>query len=871
MDDKKELPDKLTESILHNDYHNKSKEELINDLQKLKQEVSKLRVTEGRSKITSENLNRSDKELVSLNEEKEKLAAELIIADRKLRESEEKFRNYIVRAPDGVFTVDDTGRYIEANISACSITGYSLKELKQMSIRDLLADESLKDGLEHFKKVMETGLATSDIWHKHKDGSKRCLTINAVRLSENRILAFAKDITEQKQAEKSLLESEERYRTLFEDASDGIALANAETGILIDCNQVLCRMVERSKAELIGKNQTILHPPEDNHDGLSTTFIRHKEQDPANALEDFLLSKSGRLIPVEIKAGRIPVKGRNYILGIFRDISERMLKDAALRESEEKFRSYIVHAPDGVFTTDNTGRYIEANISVCRITGYSIKEIKQMSIYDLIADESLKDGLEHFKKIMETGSATSDIWYKHRDGSKVCLTVDAVKLSPTRILGFCKDITKRKLAEEEIKISESKFRALFEEAGDGILAINEKTKKIEFANPKFCAICGYSENELFKLGIEDIHPKKDLSYVMDQMEQQLQGKIRVAQDLPVLKKDGTIIYCDISGRPIKTKYQVLLVGFFRDVTERKQARETLQQAYANLEINVNERTAELAEANFMLQTENNEKQKVVEKEKELNLLKSRFISVISHEFRTPLTGIQASVQLIERYGDKWDIEKKQKFFSSIYNSIRFTSLLLDDVSLIGEDESGKINYNPLPCNIEEVCQQAFGDIKAVFGKSSMINFSIKPDTIKTLADESLLRHILNNLLANAVKYSEHKNQIDFSVIADNDDTCGEHPPATHLNDIVGQGRAGSRTIIFTVTDHGIGIPEEDMKHIFEPFHRASNVELIKGTGLGLAITKRCVELHKGSIEIKSTVNKGTTVVMKIPYKKPDGK
>jgi len=282
-------------------------------------------------------------------------------------------------------------------------------------------------------------------------------------------------------------------------------------------------------------------------------------------------------------------------------------------------------------------------------------------------------------------------------------------------------------------------------------------------------------------------------------------------------------------------------------SKRKQAEELLQQAYDNLELQVKERTAELAEANMKLQTESDEKQKVIEKEKELNLLKSRFISVISHEFRTPLTGIKSTVQLIEQYGDKWDVEKKQKFFNSIYNSIRFTNLLLDDVSIIGRDDSGRTSYNPSLCQIEDVCQQALDDIKQVFGKSVLINFSIKPETIKTIADESLLRHILNNLLSNALKYSGNEKQIEFSVSIEDD------------------------KIIFTINDHGIGIPENDLKYIFEPFHRATNVESIKGTGLGLAIVKRCVVMQEGSIDIKSTVNKGTTVVVKIPYKKPDSK
>lgn len=304
---------------------------------------------------------------------------------------------------------------------------------------------------------------------------------------------------------------------------------------------------------------------------------------------------------------------------------------------------------------------------------------------------------------------------------------------------------------------------------------------------------------------------------------------------------------------LKNKIERLVPAIKRALHEREleklhdRAEELLRQANDNLEIQVRERTAELAEANLKLQKENDERQTVIEKEKELNLLKNRFISVISHEFRTPLTGIQSGVQLFERYGDTWDKEKKQKFFNTIYNSIRFTNLLLDDISIIGQDVNGKINYNPSLCTIEEICKQAFVDITAVFGKSVVINFSCKPETIKTLADESLLRHIVNNLLSNAVKYTGHEKQIDFSATIENDN------------------------VVLIINDNGIGIPEEDLKYIFEPFHRASNAENIKGTGLGLAIVKRCVKLHGGSVDINSTVNKGTTVTVKIPYKETEGK
>jgi signal transduction histidine kinase len=343
------------------------------------------------------------------------------------------------------------------------------------------------------------------------------------------------------------------------------------------------------------------------------------------------------------------------------------------------------------------------------------------------------------------------------------------------------------------------------------------------------------------------------------------GKValRIAKEyyphIPIIFVSGTIgedaaINTMLNGAAdyvLKNKLERLVPAIKRALHEyeleklHKQGEELLQQAYENLEIKVQERTAELAEANLKLQIESDERQKVIDKEKELNMLKNRFISVISHEFRTPLTGIYSSIQLFELYGDKWDKEKKQKFFETIYKSIRFTNLLLDDISIIGKDENGKMSYTPSLCSIEEICKQAFDDIKAVFGDTVVINFSSKPETIKTLADESLLRHIINNLLSNAVKYTGHEKQIDFTAIIENEE------------------------IVFTVKDNGIGIPEDDLKYIFEPFHRASNAEAIKGTGLGLSIVKRCVEMHEGTIDIKSMLNKGTVVIVKIPYKKTD--
>ncbi len=169
-------------------------------------------------------------------------------------------------------------------------------------------------------------------------------------------------------------------------------------------------------------------------------------------------------------------------------------------------------------------------------------------------------------------------------------------------------------------------------------------------------------------------------------------------------------------------------------------------------------------------------------------------------------------------------------------------MLLDDLSIIGKQESGKLELNIAECDLKLVCMQSIDDTLATYGGDvSRIEFTIHPELKFVYVDKSLLRHILNNVLSNAIKYSEANEPVIFDVDLNN------------------------KNIVFTIKDNGRGIPEKDLKFIFEPFQRASNVQLIKGTGLGLAIVKRCVEIHNGNIKLISKLNKGTTVVIKIPY------
>ena len=238
------------------------------------------------------------------------------------------------------------------------------------------------------------------------------------------------------------------------------------------------------------------------------------------------------------------------------------------------------------------------------------------------------------------------------------------------------------------------------------------------------------------------------------------------------------------------------------------------------------------------------KETLNEKEKELSSLKSRFLNVITHEFRNPLAGILSSVQLIERHGKKWNEEKISSAYKGIYGAIKYTNFLLDDVSLIGKDESGKLSFNPEILNIEEFSRQISNEIQVIFGTEIPVELEVNSDFGEVYADPSLLRHILTNLLSNAIKYSRKVGKVEFQI-----------------------REYAKNQVEFVITDHGIGIPVMDMQYIAEPFHRAMNVEKIKGTGLGLTIVKRCIELHNGTFDINSQENVGTVIKVVIPFTK----
>jgi signal transduction histidine kinase len=267
----------------------------------------------------------------------------------------------------------------------------------------------------------------------------------------------------------------------------------------------------------------------------------------------------------------------------------------------------------------------------------------------------------------------------------------------------------------------------------------------------------------------------------------------------------------------------VLVRSLRYAIERKQALEALRVVNESLEIKVQESTAELMKA------------------QEINQLKSDFVSMLSHDFRNPLTTILLSTGFLQSYDDKLTKETKLTHFQLMRSAIKNMDQILTEVLLIGKADSGKLHYQPTQLALESFCRNLVAELQLHISETLQIVFTAQGELGDALWDESLLRHIFGNLLTNAIKYSPEGGTVRFEMIAQAD------------------------SVLFQIQDQGIGIPLKDHQRLFKPFHRASNVDRIPGNGLGLAIVHKCVEVHQGQISVQSQEGVGTTFTVTLPY------
>jgi PAS domain S-box-containing protein len=380
------------------------------------------------------------------------------------------------------------------------------------------------------------------------------------------------------------------------------------------------------------------------------------------------------------------------------------------------------------------------------------------------------------------------------------------------LYGISRDISARLKAEKKIRSSKARWQFALESSGDGIWDWRTQTNKVFFST-QWKKMLGYEESEISDSLDEwkkRIHPK-DIKEVEFNLDAHLKGKTSIYQnEHRLLCKNGKykwildrgkIINRDAKGNPER------IIGTHTDISARKYVENSMTQA--------------------------------LQKEKELNELKSQFVSMASHEFRMPLATMIMAAETLELHWNKMSKEEITVKIERIKNNVKFLKNIIEKTLNLSRLQSGKLKFVPVKTELNQFIKEIIKHLKPTYN-SHKINYNGTKVPLNLEIDRQMMKQVINNLLTNSFKYSEAGTIVEVNV------------------------STGDSTVLIKITDEGIGIPESEKNNVFEAFQRCSNVGNIHGTGLGMTLANQFVQHHSGNISFKSEINKGTTFIITIP-------
>lgn len=528
---------------------------------------------------------------------------------------------------------------------------------------------------------------------------------------------------------------------------------------------------------------------------------------------------------------------RSYVV----DITERKRTETALRESEAKNRALLNAIPDLMLRISKDGTYLDYMPAKDNEISATSSQMVGRNEYEVLLPEVAQQRMHYVKLALSTGKPQI-FEYKLPINGKIREKEARIVVSgEDEVLAIVRDITERKQVE-----------ALLQKANDELeIRVAQRTAQLSQANEQLRKEIAERQRVEEALRSSIATNRALLNAIPDSM-------FRISKDGTCVNykaaKDNAlpVPHAEILGKNLSKVFPIEVAHPMMTCVERALSTGEIQVFEYQLPLNDNlldyeARIALSAEDEVMAIVRDITERKraeadirnALEKEKELSELKSRFITMASHEFRTPLTTILSSAELLQDYSNIWDEEKKLKHLLRIEASVKHMTGLLNDMLLIGRAEAGKLEFKPTPLNLVQFCRELVEEMQ-LNANNHKIVFRTSGECTLACMDEKLLRHILSNLLSNAIKYSPQGSTVHLAMIGK------------------------QQQVFFQVQDRGIGIPKADIAQLFESFHRASNVGTISGTGLGLAIVKKSVDLHSGQIFVESEVGVGTTFTVKLP-------
>ena len=497
---------------------------------------------------------------------------------------------------------------------------------------------------------------------------------------------------------------------------------------------------------------------------------------------------------------------------------ERKQNQELLKQSEEEYKLLFESNPVPMWAYDfDTLRIITANASAVVYYGYTRQEFCTLTIHDILPDEGIGELLQN-NGLRRTGALA----HKRKDGQILYAEIashDIVLGGIQSRLVAAYDVTERTKVEGHLRLLES----VITNANDAVLvtearSLDDSGPRIIYVNEAFTTMTGYSISEVLGKTPRILQgPKTDpggLRRIREAVELQETVEVEIIN----YKKNGEEYWVNFTIVPVEDKHGKVthFVAIQRDVTARRRHEQMTRE---KLEMQVKERTRELNEA--------------LSKEKELVDLKSKFVAIASHEFRTPLATINFATNFLKDYHHKLQPADFSKKLESIEKQVRHMTFLLDDVLTLGKSESGKTKVLARRIDIQDFLQRVIEEVLYSTKSNHRVIFNFNSLVREIEIDEKLLRNVFINLLSNAIKFSPESSEVVLTV------------------------HSSENSLMISVQDNGLGIPSDEFDKIFDAFHRGSNAGAIQGTGLGLSIVKKAVELLEGELAFKSEIGKGS--------------
>lgn len=755
---------------------------------------------------------------------------ERVRMEKEIQESQIRFSKIFQSSPIAIniFRLSDN-RSFDFNDAFVELTGYSREEIKNSTAQELNLFVNIEMRNSWMKQLRELkGVTNQDAQIRRKSGEIRDLlaSIDVIDINGDPMcLTIMTDITERKQAENTLRESEKRYHSTLDHMLEGCQIIDFD-GRFLYVNDIAAKYNHLPKEQLLGRKNTEVFPGFENTEAFKTLQRCMRERAFYQTESEIILS-DGAKEWFEISIQPVP----EGLLILSKDITER-------KQSQEKMQlqsAMLEASADAIVITNREGLIQWANPAFTALTNYSIPdEVLGINPRDLV--RSGRQDQNFYKNLWDTILA-GNVWRgellnRRKDGS---LYNEEMTITPVRntageiehFIAIKQNITQRKQAEAQLAERHATLSAIMESAATPVFSLD-----LNYCYTSFNKTHANAMKSLYGARIEIGKSLLEYQNVAEDREEARKNLDRALRGERFIKSSYSgepgreRRFFEIAHNPIyETDGRIIGVSVFAsDVTERKQTEELIHQYANELEQQVEKRTAELIHANHA---------------------KDEFLANMSHELRTPLTGILGASEILSAGYQGAINEKQAQTVKMISNSGQHLLGLINDILDVSKIESGKFELQPESVLVNDICISSLAFVKQLAAKKSItVEYSPFLNPRRIHADPKRLKQILVNLLTNAVKFTHENGTVTLNVREDIE----------------------LRRMVFSVEDNGIGISAEDLKRLFTPFTQvdSSLSRQYEGTGLGLALVKKLAELHGGSVSVESAEGRGSRFQVTIP-------